>query len=117
MKQHTDPRPPLPFGLSVLGLVLGPGALGLLLTLFTGILISNVFFIAAILYLLVAVVPIFTEVGGNARAGLQARREGKAARDVIAGFEKAGKYSSGTRITFIFGLSGLLCFVLAVLTL
>lgn len=113
----TDPKPPRPFWLDLAILVAGISLVGLLLSAIDVAPLSNTYFITAVVCLVVAVVPIFTEIGGNTRTSLQARREGKPARDAIRELEKSGKYSRGTRITFLFGLAGFMCFVLAILTL
>jgi len=110
-------EPPRPFWLDLLLLLVTTSLVGLILTLVSSVLLSNVYFLAGIAFLLIAIVPIFSEMGGNARAGRQARKEGKHPFEVIKENEKSGKYSRGSRITFLFGLSGFLCFALAILTL
>jgi hypothetical protein len=67
--------------------------------------------------LVVSAVPIFTEMGGNAKVGRQARKEGRHPREAVKEHEKSGRYTRGTRITFLFGVSGFICFILAILTL
>ena len=114
MKNNPKPRP---FWLDVLLIVAGVSVLGVILSLVSNTILSNVYFISAFVCLLIAAVPIFTEIGGNTRTSMQARREGKMPREAIQNLEKAGKYSRGTRITFLFGISGFICFVLAFLSL
>ena len=75
---------------------------------------SNAYFYIASILIIAAAVPAIREVFGNVQTHFQARREGLKPRDVIIQQEKEGKYARGTRVTFIYGGSGLLCFGLAV---
>ena len=102
--------------MDVLILLAGTSLVGWLLSLVSGVLLSDVYFVAAAAFLVVSAVPIFTEVGGNTRVGRQARKEGRRPREAIQEHEKSGKYARGTRITFLFGVSGFICFILAILT-
>lgn len=115
MKQFL--KSPRPFWLDALLLLASIALVGLILSLISSTVISNVYFIAGIAFLLVAALPIFTEIGGNAKTSRQARKEGKNPLEIIKEQEKTGRYSRGTRITFLFGLCGFLCFVLAILTI
>jgi hypothetical protein len=117
MQPDGKNRPARPFWLSVLIVLAVTSAAGYALSLITGITLSNLYFVTGILFLIVAVVPIFTEVGGNARTSLKARREGKAVREAIQEQQVSGRYSRGTRITFQYGIAGFICFILAVATL
>ena len=108
---------PRPFWLNTLLLLASTSLIGLILSLISNISLSNVYFIAGTLFLLISSVPIFTEMGGNARSSRKAIKEGKNPLEYIQQQEKEGKYSRGTRITFLFGMSGFICFVLAVLTI
>ena len=115
MKRKT--LSPRPFWLDVLILLAGTSVVGWILSLVSSVLLSDVYFVAAASFLVVSAVPIFTEMGGNARVGRQARKEGRRPIEAIQEREKSGRYDRGTRITFLFGLSGLICFILAILTL
>jgi hypothetical protein len=106
-----------PFWLSALILLAVASAAGYILSFITDISFSNLYFVEGILFLIVAVVPIFSEVGGNARTSFRARREGKEVREAIQQQQASGRYSKGTRITFLYGICGFICFILAVLTL
>ncbi|HUF38268.1 MAG TPA: hypothetical protein VMN57_07085 [Anaerolineales bacterium] len=117
MKSNRNPATRRPFWLSALLLLAGATAGGYILMLITGITLSNFYFIAGIVFLIVAVVPIFSEVGGNASTGLRARREGKAIRDALREEQESGRYTSGTRTTYLYGICGFICFILAVVTL
>ena len=116
MKQFF--KSPRPFWLDALILLASTSLVGLILSLASStVAISNVYFIAGVLFLLIAALPIFTEMGGNAKTSRQARKEGKHPLEIIKEQEKTGRYSRGTRITFLFGSCGFLCFILAVLTI
>ena len=117
MTQKPGSKTPRPFWLNLLLLLGGTAAAGYLLALLMSISLSNIFFITGAVYLLISAFPIFTEMGGNARTSLKARREGRKVSDAIREQEESGRYSQGTRITFLFGISGMICFVLAILTL
>jgi hypothetical protein len=114
----TTPRPPAkprPFLLDLLIILAVVSLIGLVLQWLTSL--SNTYFLAAVILWIVAIIPVFGEVGGNTKTSLQARKEGKKAREVIMQEEAAGKYSRGTRITFLYGLAGFVSFLLALLTL
>ena len=116
MKPNLKTGPSRPFWLNVLLLIAGAGLVSYVLSLITSISMSNFFFIIGTLFLFLAVIPVFSEVGGNARAGLQARQQGKQIREAIAERENSGRYTQGTRLTFLFGISGFVCFILAIAT-
>jgi hypothetical protein len=117
MKPNRNPVRSRPLWLSALILLVGASLACFVLSLITTISLSNLYFLTGVLFLIVATVPIFTEVGGNARTGLQARREGKRIREALQAQQASGRYSQGTRTTFLFGVSGFICFILAVATL
>jgi hypothetical protein len=105
-----------PFWLSALILLAAASAAGYLLSLLTGISLSNLYFLAGTLFLLIAVFPVFAEVGGNARTSIKARQEKKEVREAIQEQQKSGRYAKGTRITFLYGICGFICFILALVT-
>jgi hypothetical protein len=117
MKPNRNAASSRPFWLNALILLAGASLACYVLSLVTSISLSNLYFLTGFLFLVVAAVPIFTEVGGNARTGLQARREGKQIREALQAQQASGRYSQGTRTTFLFGVSGFICFILAVATL
>ena len=116
MKQFF--KSPRPFWLNALLLIVSTSLVGQIISLASGTdALSNVYFFASVLFLLIAALPVFTEMGGNAKTSRQARKEGKHPLEIIKEQEKAGRYSRGTRITYLFGLCGFLCFILAILTI
>lgn len=106
-----------PLWLNVLILLVLTSLIGLFITLVSNVSLSNVYFLAGILYLLISVVPAFSEMGSNAKSSRQALKQGKNPLEIIQEQEKEGKYKRGSRVTFLFGFSGFLCFVLAVFTI
>lgn len=116
MKSEKNKKPARSLWFDIV-MVLAITSLGGLLLALIGISsLSNVYFLAGAAFLLVSAVPIFTEFGGNARTGIRARKDGKNPLEAIRKNETSGKYNRGTRITFLFGLSGFICFGLAILT-
>lgn len=77
--------------------------------------ISNFYFWSSILLLGIAVFPIITEVGTSAKITGQAVRKGEKAGPLLAG--KKAEFDRGARITYLFGLSGLVTMVLSILTI
>ena len=108
---------PRPFWLDLLLLLAGTSVVGWLLSLVSSVLLSDVYFVAAAVFLLVSAVPVFFEMGGNVKVSREARKEGRRLREAIQEKEQSGAYKRGTRITFLFGLCGFICFILAILTL
>lgn len=114
MKFLTTPRPFWANLLLIIGLVT---LAGLVFSLFTRSFtaLSNTYFLATLVLWIVAVVPAFTETGGNLKIRASARKTGKDAKEMIHAQEE--KYQKGGRVTFLFGLAGLLCFILAFVSL
>jgi hypothetical protein len=71
---------------------------------------SNFYFISSFFLLLIAVVPVFTEVGGSIKA-VGKHFTGQDAREFLRAQE--AKVQSGAQLTYLFGLAGLTAFVLA----
>ena len=116
MKPNQPPSSGRPFWLNALILVAGASLASYVLSRITEISLSNFYFLIGIVLLIISVVPIFSEVGGNARVGVKARQAGKPIREAIADREKSGRYDQGTRVTFLYGICGFICFILAVAT-
>lgn len=75
--------------------------------------VSNLYFWSSVVLLAVAVVPVFTEVGGNFRTVYRLSKGEKMA-DLIQAQEKAAQ--TGWRITSLYGLCGMSAFGLSILT-
>jgi len=111
------PNETKPFWLDLLivfGSVSVAALLGGVLTGSAG-MISNVYFVAAVVLWIVAVVPIFGEVGGNAKLTVQARKQGIRPKDLIQAQEPQRQRAG--RVTFLYGLSGILSFIFAFVAL
>jgi uncharacterized membrane protein len=76
---------------------------------------SNTYFLGSFLLWIVAVIPIISEISSNTKIRIKARKEGKSAKKQIIDHED--KYQQGGRITFLFGIAGFICFILAFLLL
>jgi hypothetical protein len=72
--------------------------------------VSNFFFLSSGVFFVVAVIPIFSEVGGNLRVAGKALKGEEAEKLVKA---QSDKSKSGARTTYLFGLAGLTTFILA----
>jgi hypothetical protein len=77
--------------------------------------ISNLFFISTIVLLIIAVIPIFSEIGSSAKIAGRAIREGEKVNLILK--EKQSVYAHGARITYLYGLSGMTTFILSIITL
>ena len=111
---EKPPRPIWQGFLIILGIVTLIALIGLLVFQDVSVA-SNVYFIAAVVLWIVAVVPVFGEVDGNARLTRKAQRENLDRRELVMGQEE--KYNRGWRVTFLYGLSGIICFVMAFVSL
>lgn len=72
--------------------------------------ISNFYFISSGVFFTAAVIPIFTEMGGNVRLAGKALK-GEEAEELAK--VQAEKSKSGARKTYLYGLAGLTTFILA----
>jgi hypothetical protein len=72
--------------------------------------VSNFFFLSTLVLLVMAVIPIFTEMGGNLRAAGKTLR-GEEAEDLIKA--QAARSRSGAQKTYLFGLLGITTFILS----
>lgn len=77
--------------------------------------ISNLFFISTIILLIIAVIPIFSEIGSSAKIVGRAIREGDKVGPILK--EKQSIYEHGARITYLYGLSGFTTFLLSIISL
>jgi hypothetical protein len=77
--------------------------------------ISNLYFWSSIVLFILAVIPIFSEVGASAKATGKAIKEGKKVSVLLK--EKRGDFDQGARTTYLYGLSGFTALFLSILTL
>ncbi len=75
--------------------------------------VSNLYFWSSVILLGVAVVPVFSEVGGNFRT-IHRLSKGEKMADLIRAQEESAK--SGWRITSLYGLCGMSAFGLSIIT-
>ena len=72
--------------------------------------ISNFYFLSSGIFFVVAVIPIFFEMGGNLRVAGKAMR-GDDTEDLAK--SQAERSKAGARRTYLFGLAGITTFILA----
>lgn len=73
---------------------------------------SDLYFISSGIFILIAILPIFTEIGSNVRAASQLAK-GQDIKEINRLQEENLRF--GTRITYLFGLVGLTAFLLALI--
>ena len=76
---------------------------------------TNLYFWSTLILFIIAAVPIFTEVGTSFKITGKALRGGEKAEDQLK--EKKTAFDRGAWTTYLFGLSGITTFILAILTL
>jgi hypothetical protein len=116
-KPHLKPAAPRPFWLQVL-IVLGITSLFVLVgAVLLGDLghISNLYFWSSIILFIIAVIPIASEIGGSAKIAGRAVKEGENVGQQLK--EKQALYQDRAKITYVFGLSGLITFLASFLTI
>jgi hypothetical protein len=77
--------------------------------------ISNLYFWNSLILFIITAVPIFTEVGTRVKIAGKALKDEVKVGDQLK--DKKSAFDRGARITYVFGLSGITTFVLAILTL
>ncbi|GAB4522663.1 MAG: hypothetical protein Fur0018_04680 [Anaerolineales bacterium] len=108
-------KPRLPFWQSYLRILGIDSALVFVLALLLNGLpeVSNLYFLSSVILFGVAVLPVFTEVGGNFRTVYRLSR-GEKMTDLVRAQEDAAK--TGWRITLLYGACGFSTFFLSILT-
>ena len=77
--------------------------------------ISNLYFWSTLILFIIAAVPVFSEVGTRVKVTGKAIKDGEKVGDQLK--DKKTAFDRGARITYLFGLSGITTFILAILTL
>lgn len=72
--------------------------------------ISNLYFLSTGVLLVIAVIPIFSEMGGNLKLAGKVLKGDEAEKLVLAQAERSRQ---GVRTTYLYGLAGITTFVLA----
>jgi hypothetical protein len=76
--------------------------------------VSNLYFYATIILFMIAIIPIFFEIISSARIASKAVKKNEEVSDVLK--EKQKVYEKRAKITYVFGFSGILTFLLSVIT-
>lgn len=72
--------------------------------------VSNLYFLSCLVFLVIAIVPVFSEVGGNIRmVGKIVQKQD--AREWVQKQEEQAK--AGSHVTFLYGLAAITTFILA----
>lgn len=77
--------------------------------------ITNLYFYSTIILLVIAVVPIFTELGSSAKIVGKSLKDGEKAGPKLK--EKQSQFTRGAHSTYLFGLAAFSTFILAVISL
>ena len=76
---------------------------------------TNLYFWSTLILLIIAAIPILTEVGTSLKIRGKAIKDGEEVGSQLK--EKQSSFDRGARITYLFGLAGLTTFLLAFVTL
>lgn len=76
--------------------------------------ISNFFFLSSLILFIIAAIPIVTEIGGSAKLAGKAVKENKDVSSQLK--DKQAIYTRNAHTTYVYGLSGLITFVLSFFT-
>jgi hypothetical protein len=76
---------------------------------------SNLYFLSTMIMFIIAVIPIFFEIGSSAKLIGRSLKDGEEVGDEMKNKRKT--FDRGARITYLFGLTGITTFILAFLTL
>lgn len=111
-----EPAPTRPFWLRYLQIMGIDSAIvfGLAWLLGDALQVSNFYFLSSLVLFVIAVIPIFSEVGGNVRIVGRLGR-GETMRDIVQKQEKTAQ--RGAQQTYLYGLCGITAFILAILFL
>jgi hypothetical protein len=76
---------------------------------------SNLYFLITLIFFIIAAIPVFSEVGTSIKIAGKAFKDGEQVGNKIK--DKQPAFDRGARITYLFGLSGITTFILAILAL
>lgn len=77
--------------------------------------LSNFFFYGTIVLLIISIIPMFSDFGTRRKALREVKKQGKFVKIEISD-DHLEKERRGYRITFVYGLSAILTFILSILT-
>lgn len=119
LNQYSNPRQtkPRPFWLNLL-IILGVDSI----LVFIGALllrdwgqVSNFYFWSSVLLLIIAVIPIFSEVGSSAKLAGKAVKDGVKVGPMLK--EKQPIFERGAKTTYLYGLAGIITLILSMLSI
>lgn len=112
--KQTEPRPFWQRYLIIIGI---ESLLVMIGSLILGDLrqITNLYFYSTIILLVIAAVPILTELGSSAKIVGKSLKDGEEAGTQLK--EKKPQYDRGPRTTYLYGFAGLTTFILAIISL
>ena len=107
--------PRRPFWLDLLTILGADGVLVLIIALFLRNMnqVSNLFFFSGIVFFIIAVVPAISEVSSNTRLAKRALTKGEKLSALLK--ENEPRYREGGRTTYLFGIAGVVTFILSIL--
>jgi multisubunit Na+/H+ antiporter MnhE subunit len=76
--------------------------------------ISNFYFISSAILLIIAAIPIVSEVGSNAKIAGKAIKNGQKVNPMLK--EKQAIYQRDAQITYLYGAAGVITFILSFVT-
>jgi len=76
---------------------------------------SNLYFLSTLILFIISAIPVFSEVGTSVKIAGKAFKDGEEVGSKIK--DKQPTFDRGARITYLFGLSGITTFILAILAL
>jgi hypothetical protein len=77
--------------------------------------VSNLYFWSSIVLFIIATIPIFGEVGSSAKLAGQAVRKGEKVGHLLK--EKQPIFERGAKTTYLYGLAGVVTFILSMLSI
>ena len=116
-RKPMEPKPPRPFWQQYLLIIFIVTIVALVGSLILGNIrqMSNLYFWSTLVLFIVAAVPIFSEVGTSAKIIGKALKDKENVGSQLK--EKQPAFDRGARTTYLYGLSGITTFILAVITL
>ncbi|MEW6716015.1 MAG: hypothetical protein AB1345_00700 [Chloroflexota bacterium] len=113
----SDLKPPRPFWLRLL-IILGVNSLVVvLIALVLGDfnILSNLYFISSAVFLVIAVVPAFSELGSNIRLAGRAISQGQKLAPLLKARE--AQYQHGAQQTYLYSAAAIITFLLSLVIL
>jgi hypothetical protein len=77
--------------------------------------VSNLYFWSSVLLLIIAVIPIFSEVGSSAKLAGKAVKDGVKVGPMLK--EKQPIFERGAKTTYLYGLAGIITLIFSMLSI